>query len=165
VKRFAILLAIFAICTFVAQNATAQSDAATQTVTLSVGQIVDIEVSANPGPLNITAGTFGSDDLTPVSDNSTTYRILQNIDNSSKITAQIDADVPTNTTLVVNLQSSKGTSAGDVDISLAAAAVDVVSAIQFGSDNNQTITYTYSATADAGVVATTTRVVTFTLTQ
>jgi len=165
VKRFAILLAVLAVGAFFAQDATAQTDVATQTVTLSVAQIVDIDIPANPGPLNISAGTFGSDNLTPVSDNSTSYSLLQNVANDFKITAQIGADVPANTTLVLNLQSAKGTSAGDVDISSAAAAVDCVSGINFGADNNQTITYTYSATADAGVVAPTARVVTFTLTQ
>ena len=83
---------------------------------------------------------------------------------AKKITAGIDAAVPSGTTLEVDLQSSKGTGAGDVDISNAVTAVDVVTGIARGADNNQLITYTFSATTAANPFSDT-RVVTFTLTD
>jgi hypothetical protein len=138
-----------------------------QNVTLAVNPIYKISVSGDPAPLIITDGTAGNDVLTPVSDNSTDYSITQNVANTLKITAEIDAALAAGYTLEVNLASSKGTSQGDVDISSATAgsAVDVVTAIALGADQNQTIEYTFSALASAGQLPSTVKVVTLTLTN
>jgi hypothetical protein len=162
VKRFAILLAVVAFGVLLAQPTFAQT--AQQTLTLTVGSVADIDVSGSAISLTVDTYTMGSENLTPATDASTTYRVLHNSSTAKKITAGIDAAVPSGTTLEVNLQSSKGTGAGDVDISNAVTAVDVVTAIAKGADNNQLITYTFSATTAADPFSDT-RVVTFTLTD
>jgi len=67
----------------------------------------------------------------------------------------------------LNLASTKGTSAGNVDISNATSgsAVDIVTAINRGADAAQGITYTFSANASAGTLGSTTKTVTLTLTN
>jgi len=135
-----------------------------QTVTVSVGEVYKIAVSGNPGALSITEGVAGLNQLTSVSDNSTTYGITQNVANTVKISAQLSAALPAGFTLRLQLASTKGTSAGLVDIS-SGSSVDVVTAIARGADANQTVSYTFSATADAGTLAPTVRTVTLTLTN
>lgn len=140
---------------------------ATQNVTLAVNTVYKIATSGNPGPLTITTGTAGVDALASVSDNSTTYSITQNFGNTVKITAHMDAALPAGYQLDLNLASSKGTSAGTVDISNATSgsAVDVVTSIQRGADAGQTISYTFSATASAGTLSSTSKTITLTLTN
>jgi hypothetical protein len=162
VKSFVILLAVAAFGVLLAQPAFAQT--AQQTLTLTVGSVADIDVSGSAISLTVDTYTMGSETMTPATDASTTYRVLHNSSSAKKITAGIDAAVPSGTTLEVNLQSSKGTGAGDVDISNAVTAVDVVTGIARGADNNQLITYTFSATTAANPFSDT-RVVTFTLTD
>ena len=140
---------------------------ATQNVTLAVNQVYKIAVSGDPAPLTITTGTAGVDALSSVSDNSTNYSITQNVDPAVKITAHMDAVLGAGYTLELALASTKGSSAGSIDISNATAgsAVDLVTGIALGADANQTVTYTFSADASAGVLASTTKVVTLTLTN
>ncbi|HEY6951751.1 MAG TPA: hypothetical protein VI758_05055 [Bacteroidota bacterium] len=147
---------------------TARSQAsATQTLTLAVNTVYKIATSGNPAPLTITTGTAGSNSLTSVSDNSTTYSITQNFGNTVKITANLDAALPAGYTLSMALASTKGTSAGSVDISNATSgsAVNVVTAIQRGADAGQTISYTFSALASAGTLSSTAKTVTLTITN
>jgi hypothetical protein len=140
---------------------------ATQNVTLAVNTVYKIATSGNPGPLTITTGTAGVDALTSVSDNSTTYSITQNFGNTVKITAHMDAGLPSGYQLDLSMASTKGTSAGTVDISNATSgsAVDVVTSIQRGADAGQIITYTFSASASAGTLSSTSKTVTLTLTN
>lgn len=135
-----------------------------QTVTVSVGQVYKISISGNPGALAITEGVAGLNQLTSVSDNTTTYSITQNVANTVKISAQLSSALPAGFALELGLASSKGTSAGAVNISNG-NSVDVVTAIARGADANQTVSYTFSATADAGTLAATVRTVTLTLTN
>jgi len=162
VKRLAILLAVVAFGLLLVQPADAQT--AQQTLTLTVGSVADMDVSGSAISLTVDTYTMGNESMTPATDASTTYRVLHNSPTAKKITASIDNAVPTGTALVVNLQSSKGTGAGDVDISNATTAVDVVTGIARGADNNQSITYTFSATMAADPFSAD-RVVTFTLTD
>jgi hypothetical protein len=152
---------------FVAAESTFAQASAVQNVTLAVNPIYRISVSGDPGPLTITSGSAGNDDLTPVTDNSTTYSITQNVGNTLKITGEIDVALATGYTLEINLASNKGSSAGNVDISTAVSgsAVDLVTAIGRGADQNQTILYTFSADASAGDLPATTKIVTLTLTN
>ena len=140
---------------------------ATQNLNLAVNAIYKISTSGNPGALTITTGTAGTDALTSVSDASTTYSITQNFANTVKITANLDAALPAGYTLQVNLASGKGTSAGTVDISnaTAASALSVVTAIAKGADAGKAITYTFGASASAGTLTSTAKVVTLTLTN
>ena len=148
------------------QPAFAQSTA-TQSVNLTVNTVYKISTSGNPSPLTVTTGTAGTDALTSVSDNSTTYNITQNFGNTVKITANLDAVLQAGYTLKINLASSKGTSAGTIDISNATSggALSVVTGINRGADASQAITYTFSALASAGALTATSKTVTLTLTN
>lgn len=166
-KRSIAIVASLVISAFAFQLASAQSATATQSLNLAVNTVYKIAVSGNPGALTVTTGTAGVDALTSVSDASTTYSITQNFGNTVKITANLDAALSSGYTLQIDMASSKGTSAGTVDISNATSgsAVDVVSAIGMGADANQTVSYTFSALASAGTLSSSSRTVTLTLTN
>jgi len=151
---------------FAVQAALAQSTA-TQSVNLTVSTVYKISTSGNPSALTVTTGTAGTDALTSVSDNSTTYSITQNFGNTVKITANLDAALQAGYTLNINMVSTKGTSAGSVNISNATSgsALSVVTGINRGADAGQTISYTFAALASAGMLTSTTRTVTLTLTN
>jgi len=102
-----------------------------QTVSLAVNAVYKIATSGNPGGLTITTGTAGTNALSTVSDNTSTYSITQNVAGTVKVTANLDAALSAGYTLQLNLASSKGTSAGTVDISntTPGAAVNVVTGI------------------------------------
>lgn len=159
-KTFAVLFVVAALLCMAA--AAYAADSATQTVTFEVEEINEITVSGNPGPLVVNAATAGGAPVA-ATDNTTTYSVTTN-ETGKKITAGIDEAMPTGTTLTVQLASSLATSAGAVDISNATAGsvVDVVTALSTGTDSAQAISYTFSATAAAGVVSGT-KTVTFTI--
>jgi hypothetical protein len=163
-KSIVITLAVG--CAFAAQAVFAQSTA-TQSVNLTVSTVYKISTSGNPAALTVTTGTAGTDALSSVSDNSTTYSITQNFGNTVKITANLDAVLLAGYTLNINLASTKGTSAGTINISNAtsASALSVVTGINRGADAGQAIGYTFSALASAGLLTSTTRTVTLTLTN
>jgi hypothetical protein len=165
-KKLTVLSASAVLSMVLFSNSFAQSTA-TQNVTLAVNTVYKIATSGNPGPLTITDATAGVDALTSVSDNSTTYSITQNFGNTVKITAHLDAALSAGYQLSLNLASTKGTSAGTVDISNATSgsAVNVVSNIQRGADAGQVIGYSFSASASAGTMSSTTKTVTLTLTN
>jgi len=165
-KRLVLILGVAVLSIGLVQSAMAQA-AANQTVTLAVNAVYKIAVSADPGALTISNGTAGVDALTPATDNSTTYSITQNVGNTVKITAYMDAVLPAGYTLTLDMASTKGSSAGSTDISNATSgsAVDIVTAINKGADAGQGISYSFSANASAGTLSSTTRTVTLTLTN
>lgn len=165
-KRLVLILGVAVVSIGLVQSAMAQATA-NQTVTLAVSAVYKISTSGDPGALTISNGTAGVDALTPATDNSTTYSITQNVANTVKITAHMDAAMPAGYTLMLSLASTKGTSAGSVDISNATSgsAVDIVTAINRGADAGQAIGYSFSANASAGTLSSTTRTVTLTLTN
>ena len=140
---------------------------AQQNLTLGVNTIYKISVSGNPGPLTITTGTAGSDNLTAVSDNSTTYSVTQNFGNTVRISANLDTPLPVGYVLEIALASTQGTSSGAVDISnsTSGSSVDIVTSIQRGADAGQMIAYTFSALASAGTMPSSAKTVTLTLTN
>ena len=165
-KNSIVVATLVALSAFAYQASYSQANA-TQNLTLAVNSVYKIATSGNPGALTISTGTAGTDALTSVSDNSTTYIITQNFANTVKITANLDAALTAGYTLQLSLASSKGTSAGLVDISNATSgsALNVVTAIAKGADAGQAIGYTFSANASAGVLTSTAKVVTLTLTN
>ena len=165
-KNSIVIIALVALSSFMFQSSYSQATA-TQNLTLAVNSIYKLATSGNPGALTITTGTAGTDALTSVSDASTTYSMTQNFGNTVKITANLDAVLTAGYQLQINLASSKGTSAGTVDISNAtsASAVSVVTGIAKGADAAKAITYTFSANASAGTMTSTAKVVTLTLTN
>jgi len=157
-KLMLILIFVISFCVMSALPARAQSD--TQTITFEVQAVDALSVSGNPASLTV-SGT-----LDPVTDNSTTYDVSTN-GTGKKVTGQIttDGDMPANTTLEVNLAApTGGSSAGDVTL-VSASAGDLVTGIETLDESGLTITYTFTATADAGVIASDTRVVTLTITD
>ncbi len=136
---------------------------ATQSLTLEVKPVTRLAVTGNPGPLLIDDAVPGSS-LTAVSDNSTRYDLVTNVD-QMKIVASIDNPMPAGTRLLVRLSTSRSVSTGEVDLSGAVSPVDVVTSIGRGSERDQQITYTFAADASVGQVATQSRTVTLTLTN
>jgi hypothetical protein len=165
-KKSIAVIALVVLSFAVAQNAMAQASA-TQNFNLAVNAVYKIATSGNPGAMTITTGTAGTNALTTVSDASTSYSITQNFASTVKITANLDAALAAGYTLQLNLASAKGTSAGNVDISATtpASAANVVTAIGMGADAGKTITYTFDANASAGMLSSTAKVVTLTLTN
>jgi len=133
------------------QDASAQT--ATQAVSLSVSKVYRIAITgAATINMAISAGVAGTDALTAVSDATTTYAITQNNSAATKITANLDAAMPKGK-LNILVASTKGTTAGTVDISAAtsASALNVVTAIAMGAESGKSITYTFSANASEGL--------------
>lgn len=137
-----------------------EAQAQQQTVTFEVQAINEMSVSGDPGALTINTATAGSAP-TAVTDASTTYAITTN-QTGTKITGAVDLAMPNGVTLAVNLAAPTGaTSAGDVVLGTVDA--DVVTGITQLNEAGKTITYTLSAAPSAGVVASTTRTVTYTV--
>jgi hypothetical protein len=165
-KKSIAILAVAILSLVLVQSTFAQATA-NQTVSLTVSAVYKIAVSGNPGAMTINTGTAGTNALTSVTDASTNYSITQNFASTVKVTANLDAAMPAGYTLQMGLASTKGTSAGLVDISATTpgAAVNVVSNIALGADASQAITYSFGANASAGTLASTNKVVTLTLTN
>lgn len=136
---------------------------ATQVVTIEVKPITKISVTGNPNPLIISDAVPGQG-LTSVEDQNTRYNVTTNLDNM-KIVASIDTKMPDGTKLLINLASSKASSAGLVDLTKATTPVDVVTGFSRGTDQNQTIQYVFAGNADLGEIPSQSRTVTLTLTD
>lgn len=152
--RFAIpALALVALS---AGKAAAQQ--ATQDVSFEVQAINQLAFTGSPS-LVISTATAGSAP-TSVTANAT-YAITTN-ETNRKITAGINSNMPSGTTLSVSLAApSGGSSAGAV--SLSTTAVDVVTGVSTANASGLSVTYTLQATAAAGVVPAGTRTVTYTI--
>jgi len=156
-KRIIRSTVALALMTFVAGTAGAQ---ATQTVTFAVNAVNQIAVTGSPS-LTITTAVAGSAP-TSVTDATAKWAVTTN-QTAAKVTASIDLDMPTGLTLSATLVApSVGTSAGIK--ALSSTAVDVVSGMTKVAGSNLGITYTLDATTAAGVVGTSTRTVTYTVT-
>jgi hypothetical protein len=132
--------------------AIAANGAAAQTLTISG------PVSA---PLRITTATAGSAP-TPRSDNTTTYTVKAKNAQPRKITAAINSAMPAGTTLQLGLTAVTG-SVGVAPVTLSTTAQTVLTNITTTVNRTGAITYTFTATSAAGVITSSTRIVTFTL--
>lgn len=139
---------------------TAFAQTATQTVTFQVDAINQISVSGSPSLL-INAATAGSAPTSATATGST-YSVTTN-QTGAKITGSIASAMPTGLTLSVTLAAPAGGTSGGAK-SLSATATDLVTGITKVSAAGLTMTYTLDATTVAGVVVSTTRVVTYTIT-
>jgi len=153
-RRTAVALALV---TFAAASAQAQ---ATQTVTFAVNAINQIAFVGAPS-LTITTAVAGSAP-TSVTDASATWAVTTN-QTGAKISASIPTVMPTGLTLSSNLTAPGGaTSAGYQ--ALGTVAVDLVTVITKLAAGSLAVNYKLDATAAAGVVASSTRIVTYTIT-
>lgn len=119
-----------------------------------------LSTSGSPATMKVSAAIPGAG-LTPVSDASTKYTVIELGGGHHEITAQINSPMPAGVTLTVELAAPSGaTSTGPVVLGVAAhAAVTNIST----TISSNAITYNLSATPAAGVVAAQTRTVTFTI--
>lgn len=141
-------------------NAFAQT--ATQTVTFQVTAIDEISASGDPGALIVNSATAGSQP-DAATDATTSYNVTTN-GSSKKITGSIDSAMPVNTTLGVTLTApTGGSSPGQVMLTI--TDQDLVTGISTLAESGMSISYQFSATAAAGVIASSNRTVTFTFTD
>jgi hypothetical protein len=120
-----------------------------------------LSVTGTPGTMTISGAIAGSQPAT-LTNNSTTYTVSALLILPKKVTAQINTSMPAGVTLTVLLVPPSGaTSAGRV--ALDNIARDVVSNITNLLPQTKTIEYQLSATVSAGVISTSTRIVTLTL--
>ena len=134
-----------------------QSARATQQLVLEVQPISRLIVSGVPLPLLAAAG----EGVSSASDGSSTYSLVSNL-RSMRIVASIDRPMPSGTSLAIRLESSKGESRGEVDIT---GATEVVSGIRPGSDRDQRIVYRFTAGPGITELPPDERIVTLTLTD
>jgi hypothetical protein len=150
---------VFASALFAAAAATpALAQTATQDVSFEVQAISQIAFSGSPS-LVISTATAGSAPTSATA--SGTYAITTN-EVDQKITASIDAAMPSGVALLVQLGApTGGTSAGAVTLST--TAQDVVTGISTLNESGLSAGYTLTATSAAGVVAADSRTVTYTI--
>ena len=121
-----------------------------------------LSVSGSPAALKVTTAVAGSPP-TAVSNAATTYTAkAKKATQPQKIVAHLNTAMPTGTTLSINLVAlPAATSAGAV----ALTTVDQMLVTNITNTTNKTagITYTFSATSAAGVVASSSKTITFTI--
>jgi hypothetical protein len=155
--KFGRILAALAMTLSAVNAASAQT--ATQIVTFQVTAINQISFAGSPS-LTISTATAGNNP-TSATNATATWAVTTNQSNA-KITASLNSDMPTGLTLWVMLGAPVGsTSIGN---SLSTTAVDLVTGITQRAQGGLVVTYSLDATPAAGVVASTTRTVTYTIT-
>lgn len=131
----------------------------TDTVTFTISAINSLSVSGSP-TLRVMTATAGSQP-DAATDATTSYSVTTNED-GRKITGAIDLPMPSGVTLSIRLAApAGGASAGDV--ALAVAPADLVTSITRVAEVARPISYSMSATVQAGVVAPFSRTVTLTV--
>ena len=154
--RTLISTALIAVMVF-AGSVSAQT--ATSTAGYEVTAINEVGVSGSPADMIIDAAS----ELNGVTDASTTWSVTTN-QSDAKVTGEIDAAMPADVTLKVELAAPTGaTSQGSVALSTTAA--NLVTGITELEATGLGVTYTLSALPTAGVVAAGTRTVTYTITD
>lgn len=151
------ILATMALLAGAASAAEAQTS--NQIVTFQVTAINQIAFVGSPS-LVISTATAGSNPSS-ATDVSATWAVTTN-QSGAKITASIGSNMPAGLTLSVSLIAPAGATA--IGNSLSTTAVDLVTGITKLAQGALGVTYTLDATPAAGVVASTTRTVTYTIT-
>jgi hypothetical protein len=144
----------------VALSTAAMAQTTSQTVTFQVSAINQIAVTGSPSLLINTAVPGSAPTSATSAGNSWAVTTNQT---GAKITGSIGADMPSGLTLSATLAAPAGaTSAGKQ--ALSSTAVDLVTTITKLNAGGLGLTYDLDATAAAGVVSSSTRLVTFTIT-
>lgn len=117
-----------------------------------------------PGSMRVSSAIAGSEPA-PITVAGGSYTVTTpNPNRTYAITARLNANMPTGTTLAITLGApSSAVSLGAV--SLDVTARNVVTGIDRRENFTQNITYTFTATTAAGVVPLSSRIVTLTLIQ
>ena len=137
----------------------AQAQTANQTVTFQVNAINQIAFVGAPS-LTITTAVAGSAP-TSVTDATATWAVTCN-QTGAKISASIPANMPAGLTLSSNLAAPGGAASAGYQ-SLSTVSVDLVTGITKLAQGALGVTYKLDATPAAGVVASATKVVTYTI--
>ena len=140
-------------------SSAAAAQTATQTVTFQVDAINQIAFSGSPS-LVINTATAGSAPTAATA--SASWAVTTN-QSGAKITASIGSNMPAGLTLTASLAAPTGGSSAGAQ-SLSTTAVDLVTSITKLAEGSLGVTYSLSATPAAGVVSSTTRTVTYTIT-
>ena len=156
IARSAAALALVTLA--VAGTAGAQSPS--QTINFSVAAINQVAV-AGTVTLNITTAAAGSAP-TQATDNASTWAVTTN-QSGAKISASLNSDMPTGLTLQVALGAPSGASSAGAQ-TLSSASVDLVTNVSQIAASGLSMNYTLDAALTAGVVASGTRTVTYTIT-
>lgn len=141
--------------------AIASAQTATQTVTFQVDAINQVGVTGSPS-LAVNTAVPGSAP-TQVTSSGHSWAVTTN-QTGAKITASIPSNMPTGLTLqaILGVGATGATSAGAKTLST--TAQDMVTGLTKVNATGLTLSYTLDATAAAGVVTSSSRVVTFTVT-
>lgn len=150
------ILATAALLTGMTTAASAQT--ANQVVTFQVNAINQVSFAGSPS-LVINTATAGSNPTDATA--AATWAVTTNQSNA-KITASIGSAMPAGLTLSVSLTAPAG--ATSIVSALGTTAVDLVTGITQSAQSALAVTYTLSAAPTAGVVASTSRTVTYTIT-
>jgi hypothetical protein len=151
--------AFAALALVLASTSKANAQTATQTITFQVDAINQIAFVGSPS-LVISSASPGANPTSATAN--ATWAVTTNQSNA-KITASIGSNMPAGLTLSVSLTAPTGaTSAGAR--ALSTAAVDLVTGITQVAQGGIALTYQLAATPAAGVVASQTRTVTYTIT-
>ena len=156
---FARRSAVAAALMMIGLASTANAQTATQTVTFAVNAIRQIAFTGTPS-LTITTATAGSAP-TQATDNTAKWAITTNV-TGAKVSASLSSAMPSGVTLSVNL-TAPGTSTSLGLLALSATSVDLVTGIAPVAQANLAVSYALDATVAAGVVASATRIVTYTI--
>jgi hypothetical protein len=138
----------------------AVAQTATQTVTFQVTAINQISITGAAPTLIVNTAVAGSAP-TAVSSSGITWAVTTN-QTGAKINASIPSNMPAGLTLSANLGAPGGATSTGAQ-SLTTTAVDLVTGITKLNSSGLSLTYSLAATTAAGVVASGTRVVTFTI--
>jgi len=151
------ILSTIAVLLGAASAASAQT--ATQTITFQVDAINQIAFAGSPS-LVINTATAGSNPTAVTA--AATWAVTTN-QSGAKITASIGSNMPGGLTLSVNLTAPAGASTAGSQ-SLSTTSVDLVTSITKVAQGAMAVSYSLAATPAAGVVSSTTRTVTYTIT-
>jgi hypothetical protein len=122
---------------------------ATQTITYEVKAINELSVNGPPAAIVINTANAGAEPDTLTK--STTYAITTN--ETKKITGKLNEDMPAGVTLKIKLAAPTGGSSPALPVKLTAGEVDLVTGVSKIAETGLIVTYTLSATAEAGAIA------------
>ena len=150
---------ILATAAFLVGGASLSAQTATQSVAFQVDAINQIALSGSPS-LVISTASAGS---APTQASASASWAVTTNQTGAKITASINSAMPSGLTLQANLSAPSGGSSAGAQ-TLGTTAVDVVTGITKLAQSGIAVGYTLDATALAGVVSSTSRTVTYTIT-
>jgi len=136
------------------------TNVATHTITFSISPISEVATSSDPPSFNSTEATAGCDPF-EICDNTTFYSITTN-GSSENLYASLNAPMPSGTSLSILATAPNGaTSLGTVYLD--SSNQTLVTGITQIAQANLQLNYMFGGTAAAGVIPTSTRIVTYTL--